>query len=224
MRNVIQIAGIHDLAEAELLIGVGVGYLGFPLRLPHGGEDLTETTARDVVKAIGPRAHAVVITYLDEAAAIAELTESIGARWVQLHGPIAIPELTRLRADMPGLHVIKSLVVRDDDAAPLIEEVNRVGSLVDAFITDTYDHETGRSGATGKVHPWSVSRTLVMSSPKPVILAGGLTPANVAAAILGARPAGVDSHTGVEGSDGRKDPELVKAFVENAQRAFGALR
>ena len=94
--------------------------------------------------------------------------------------------------------------------------------MLDAFITDTYDPETGRSGATGKVHDWSVSLELVKCSLKPVILAGGLGPDNVAAAIRQVGPAGVDSHTGVEGADGRKDPGLVRAFVDNARNAFGA--
>ena len=54
---------------------------------------------------------------------------------------------------------------------------------VDGFITDTYAPETGASGATGRTHDWTVSHRLAMLSPKPVILAGGLTPSNVRQAI-----------------------------------------
>ena len=57
----------------------------------------------------------------------------------------------------------------------------------------------------------------------PVILAGGLTPENVGRAILRVRPAGVDAHTGVEAPDGAKDPARVRAFVEEARRAFALL-
>ena len=57
-------------------------------------------------------------------------------------------------------------------------------------------------------------------SLKPVILAGGLTPENVRAAIIKVRPAGVDAHTGLEGPDGRKDPALVAKFVSEARKAF----
>ena len=60
-------------------------------------------------------------------------------------------------------------------------------------------------------------------SPRPVILAGGLTPENVARAIETVRPAGVDVHTGVEDGTGRKDPARVRAFVSNASTAFTAL-
>ncbi|MFB3041350.1 MAG: phosphoribosylanthranilate isomerase, partial [Candidatus Poribacteria bacterium] len=91
---------------------------------------------------------------------------------------------------------------------------------VDAFITDTFDPSTGRSGATGKLHDWSISQRLVDISPKPVILAGGLTADNVREAILQVKPAGIDSHTGVEGLDGRKKPRLVRKFVAEAREGF----
>ena len=88
---------------------------------------------------------------------------------------------------------------------------------MDGFITDTYAPETGASGATGRTHDWAVSRRLVQLSPKPVILAGGLTPANVRQAIATVGPAGVDVHTGVEDASGRKDRGKVLAFVAAAR-------
>jgi phosphoribosylanthranilate isomerase len=105
----------------------------------------------------------------------------------------------------------------------LVAEVTRFHPFVDAFITDTYDPITGRSGATGKTHDWGVSRRLVDLSPKPVILAGGLTPENVRAAVLSVRPAGVDVHTGVEGPEGRKALARVEHFVAEARAAFRLL-
>jgi len=92
--------------------------------------------------------------------------------------------------------------------------------VCDAFITDTFDPSTGASGATGRVHDWRVSAELVRSCLRPVILAGGLNPANVREAILSVCPAAVDVHTGVETSDGSKDPELVRAFVRAARVGF----
>jgi phosphoribosylanthranilate isomerase len=95
---------------------------------------------------------------------------------------------------------------------------------VEAFITDTFNPSTGASGATGLTHDWEVSREIVRVSPRPVILAGGLTPDNVGAAIRAVSPAGVDCHTGVEGADGRKNERLVRRFVEEANRAFSEVR
>ena len=73
------------------------------------------------------------------------------------------------------------------------------------------------------IHDWAISRRLVELSTRPVILAGGLTAANVGPAIAAVRPAGVDVHTGVEDKNGRKDPHLVTRFVHEARRAFAAL-
>ena len=220
MRDAIQIAGIHDLEEAELVIACGVEFLGFPLRLKDGREDLTEEAARTVVSKVSGRVECVAITYLAGAREIAELADFLGVGWVQLHGPMAEDQLAALRSIRPGLKVIKSLVVSGDDPRPLSEEIGRLCDHVDAFITDTYDPATGRSGATGKVHDWSVSRQLVALSQRPVILAGGLRADNVSDAIGEVRPAAVDAHTGVEGSDGRKDPIQVQAFAAAARKAF----
>jgi len=95
-----------------------------------------------------------------------------------------------------------------------------LSQFVDAFITDTFDPDTGAEGATGKTHDWNVSKKLVRLSPKPVIIAGGLNHTNVRRAILEINPAGVDAHTGVEGKDGRKDFNLIKKFVEESRLGF----
>ena len=90
-------------------------------------------------------------------------------------------------------------------------------------LTDTFDPVSGASGATGQVHDWAISRQIVVLSPKPVILAGGLNPENVASAIDAVRPAGVDVHTGLEGPDGRKRSDLTARFVAAARTAFAKL-
>lgn len=216
----IQVAGVIDRAEAELLVACGVEWLGFPLRLDVHREDLSDADAAAIVRSLPSRVRAVLITYLDDADAIRALAASLGAAAVQLHGPVALSEIARLRALAPDLLVIKSLVVRPDNADALVAAVAEQAPLVDAFIADTFDPATGASGATGRTHDWAVSARLVEVSPRPVILAGGLTPPNVAAGIARVQPAGVDVHTGVEGSDGRKRRDLVETFVAAARGAM----
>jgi phosphoribosylanthranilate isomerase len=220
----VQIAGVHDADEAGLLCSCGVGWIGIPLRLPVHCEDLSDAEAAAVVRhGAGKGSTFVLITYLERAAAIADLARWIGVRHVQVHGEISDGELDALRVGLPGVVIIKSLVVRPgEDTCHLLDRVTRLAPRVDAFITDTFDPSTGASGATGRTHDWAVSREVVRISPRPVILAGGLTPDNVAAAIGAVLPAGVDSHTGVEGADGRKDEALVRRFVAEATRAFAA--
>jgi phosphoribosylanthranilate isomerase len=222
--NLIQIAGVMDAAEAEMLQQCGVRYLGFPLRLPVHREDLTESDAAMIIKGLVPPAFGVLITYLAEANEIAAFCHALGARIVQLHGEIDHGELKRLKTLAPSLTVIKSLVVGMHDDQTLEVMVSELSPFVDAFITDTFDPKTGASGATGKTHNWRVSRHLVELSDRPIIIAGGLTPENVKKAILEVRPAGVDSHTGVEDTTGRKSREKVQKFLSEAYQAFQLVR
>jgi phosphoribosylanthranilate isomerase len=221
--GLIHVAGVIDRAEAELLSACGVRHMGFPLVLGYHREDLSPAEAAAIVTAMRDRVSFFLITYLDRASAIAGLCRELGVATVQLHGPIDPEELRALRADWREIRIIKSLIVSDDNADALAQELFRLSPLVDAFITDTYDPSTGACGATGKTHDWSVSRRLVQRSPKPVILAGGLNPDNVAEAIDIVRPAGIDVHTGIEGPDGRKQADRIQRFVHTAQTAFRKL-
>ncbi|MCX5833594.1 MAG: phosphoribosylanthranilate isomerase [Deltaproteobacteria bacterium] len=223
MKGLIQIAGILDAEEARMLVKAGVHQLGFPLRIFPHREDLTEEAAAKVIQRIPPPAEAVLITYENRTRAIEDLALKIGVRRVQIHGDITLEEISNLRCSSPRLHITKSLIVTGDNLALLEEAILQFAPHVDAFITDTYDPETGAFGATGKTHDWAISRRLVEYSPRPVILAGGLHPENVKEAILRVRPVGVDAHTGVEGPDGRKNVKKVEAFVKAAKEAFAIL-
>jgi phosphoribosylanthranilate isomerase len=159
--NLIQIAGVIDAAEAEMLQQCGIRYLGFPLRVPVHREDLTEEKAAVIFKSLAPPVFGVLITYLSQASEIAAFCHALAARIVQLHGDIGRDELIRLKTLDPNLTVIKSLVVGMGDDKALEAMVPELSPFVDAFITDTFDAKTAASGATGKTHDWRVSRRLV---------------------------------------------------------------
>jgi phosphoribosylanthranilate isomerase len=218
--NLIQIAGVIDEVEAAMLQQRGVRYLGFPLRLAVHQEDLSEVRASQIIRRLQPPVFGVLITYLKEAREIAEFCTSMGARIVQLHGDIQIDEVARLRESSPELLIIKSLVVGLHSESALQMMIDGYSRYVDAFITDSYDPDTGASGATGRTHDWRISRQLVEMSHRPVILAGGLNPENVRRAILEVKPFGVDSHTGVEDNSGRKSREKVEKFLSEARIGF----
>ena len=219
-RGLIQVAGIIDSAEEQMLMDAGVTHLGFPLGLTVHKEDISEEEARKIIRSLKPPCFGVLITYLKRAEDILNFCHQLGARMVQLHGDVSPDELVNLRKLDPKLYIIKSLIVKDNNLSGLEVQLSSFCPYIDAFITDTYDPETGACGATGKTHNWDISRRLVSISTKPVILAGGLNPDNVREAIQYVRPAGVDVHTGVESSDGRKAPHLVRKFVAEAMDAF----
>ena len=219
----IQVAGVIDAPEAAMLMDAGVRFLGFPLRLTVNKEDLTEAEAAALIRTFPPTVRGVLITDLSKADDILDFCRDLGVRTVQLHGAIATAELAEIKRRDPDLTVFKSLVVRTGNEDELRRLVAETSPYVDAYITDTFNPATGQEGATGLTHDWSVSRRLVEFSPRPGILAGGLNADNVASASRAVHPAGVDSHTGVESRDGRKDPFKVRAFVSNARAAFAAL-
>jgi phosphoribosylanthranilate isomerase len=222
--GLIQVAGVIDQAEADMLVQSGVRYLGFPLRLPVHEEDLSEQAAALIIRNLRAPAHGVLITYLNQASEVVELCNLLGASIVQLHGDIETSELRRIKELKPSLAIIKSLVIGLHPVEQLLGVIERTASQVGAYITDTFDPQTGASGATGKTHDWRVSRQLVRESPRPVILAGGLHPGNVRAAILEVCPAGVDAHTGLEDASGRKSEQKVKQFVAEARAGFQLMR
>ena len=223
VRGIIQIAGVIDRDEADMLVSEGVDWIGFPLRLTVNREDISEEHAAEIIRSIAHPRRAVLITYLRTAEAVLALCRKIGATTVQLHGDTPLAEIVRLKTIASDLHVLKSLVVRSGNLEALKSIGRQYAAWTDGFITDTFDPDTGACGATGKTHDWSVSRKLVETSPRPVILAGGLTPENVRQAILQVRPDGVDAHTGVEGPDGRKDRAKIQRFVSEARAAFSEM-
>lgn len=202
-----------------MLLAQGVDLLGFPLRLPVHAEDVSESEARRIIGALGP-ACCVLITYEDDPERLKSLCRFLNVSTAQIHGQVAPADLARMKTDGPTL--IKSYVVGRENMPP--EEFARAyAPFCDAFITDTFDPATGACGATGRIHDWAVSAELVRCSPRPVILAGGLCPENVRAAVMATAAAGVDVHTGVEDATGAKSPALAAAFVREARIGFAAV-
>jgi phosphoribosylanthranilate isomerase len=211
----VQIAGVSSLEEALECERAGVDALGFTVRLPTGVHDgLTEAKARSIIAALPPFISTVAITYVGNAREAVELCRFLGASALQLHGEFPMQDLPLIRAGLPHLKIIRAVHVTGREAAAKARSLER---HVDAIILDTYDAESGRGGATGKRHDWSVSRQIVEKSRLPIILAGGLTPENVVEAIETIRPWAVDVHTGVENPDGTRSFEKIRAFVERAK-------
>lgn len=217
-KPIIQAAGVIDLQDAETIVSAGFHYIGFPLRLDYNTEDLSDKCARDIIISIKNKIEPILITYLNSAEEIAQLTNYLGVNIVQIHGDISFNNLKKLKELKPSLVVIKSLVVGKYTESELIEIANDLDLFVDYYITDTYNPVNGAQGATGLTHDWNISQRLVKMLKKPLILAGGMNCNNLKDAIECVHPFGVDSHTGIEDINGRKDFEKCKRFVEIAKK------
>jgi phosphoribosylanthranilate isomerase len=214
----VQIAGISTLEDALAVERAGADAIGFTLGLPDGPHNgLDAHRARAIIRALPPLVTPVLITYYTTAAAVVPLCRFLGLSTVQLHARPDPAEVAAIRAALPGIKVILAVSVTGEEA---VAEALALAPHADALILDSYDPATGRRGATGRTHDWSISRRIAERVPVPVMLAGGLTPDNVAEAIRQVRPWAVDTHTGVERPDGSTDHERVRAFVRAARRAF----
>lgn len=220
---IVQVAGVCSPDEGLMLAACGATHVGIPLRLAVHRPDVNDEQARDIVAALAGRAETVLITYQADALETIALCRFLGVSGVQLHGAMPLDEVRVLRQAAPELFVIKSLVVGAAPEAAILASAQEHAPLVDAFLTDTFDPASGATGATGKAHDWEVSARLARALPRPLILAGGLNADNVARSIQAVRPAGVDAHTGLEDTLGRKDKALVLRFVAEARRAFDSL-
>ena len=211
----VQIAGVSTLEEALAAERAGADALGFTVRLPTGiHDDLTEAKARSIIAALPPFVSSVAITYVAGAREAVDLCRYLGASTLQLHGDFPTQDLPLIRAGLPHLKLIRAVHVTGEEAIGRARALER---QADAIILDTYDPATGRHGATGKTHDWSISREIVKASRVPVILAGGLNPDNVADAIAQVSPWGVDVHTGVEDADGTRNLDKLRRFIERAK-------
>ena len=212
----VKICGIARAEDALAAIDFGADALGFlvGLRYPRA-DQLDVETARELVLRLPPFVNSVLVTHLDAEADVAELCRRVGAQVVQLHGEFPVAEIPALRAAFPHLKVVKAVHSEDADS---VEAAREAAEHADAVLLDTREGE--HIGGTGKTHDWSLSRRIrERLGDFPVILAGGLTPDNVAAGIRFVGPYGVDVNSGVQQRPGRKNPELVRRFIEAAKQA-----
>ncbi len=167
----------------------------------------------------------MVLSVSTDPADIVELVDATEPSILHLCPPAALtsPEsVAAIRLRLPGVPVMQAISVTGPES---VAEARAYAEVADYLILDTQAPDIPGVGASGATHDWSVSREIVRSVRVPVILAGGLSPENVAEAIRVVRPWGVDSLTytsaPLAGGGFRKDLNRVRAFIENAGGALG---
>ncbi len=194
----IKICGVTNVSDAERVVQLGVDALG--LNFVHSSKrHVTFEQAESIVNAVNGRIELVAVVANPTDIEVNQLREGLGIEWLQLHGDEPAERVSRL---MP--HAFKAVAI--EDAA----DARRAGSYPgERLLVDT--KVLGGSGGTGKVFDWQLVTDLARQ--RKLILAGGLTPQNVAAAVRVLGPYGVDVASGVELVPGVKDDELMTAFV-----------
>jgi phosphoribosylanthranilate isomerase len=197
----IKICGITNLDDARLAAELGAHALGF-IFYAKSPRFVRPDAAREIIRNLPPLVMTVGVFVDEEAGVVKDIAETAGLDWVQLHGQES-PEYCRSLQR----RVIKGFRIKDAHSLSLLPVYRR---SVQAFLLDTY--KAGTTGGTGETFDWTLARQA--KELGPIILAGGLTPGNVAQAIKAVQPAAVDVASGVEAAPGKKDPEKLRAFFE----------
>lgn len=207
--TLVKICGITNLEDARACVAAGADMLGFNF-YPASKRYISPPAARSIIEKVSSSIICIgVFVNEPSPARVAQLAEEARVSVVQLHGDEP-PEYCRALANY---QVIKALRVAPDFAPAQAAECGAETVLLDAFQPDAY-------GGTGHTFDWSVALAFRALVPK-LILAGGLTPENVAAAIAHVRPFAVDACSSLEREPGLKDGALVKAFIAAAKETSG---
>jgi len=217
----IQIYTMQTPEEARAVAALGVDQLGVtPAQHGLPGE-VDSATARAILEAVRGRALCVALSVDTDPDAILAMVRAVEPDILHLCGltgslpPQAVREL---RTQLAGLPVMQAISVTGPEA---IDAALAYQAVADYLILDTQAPDIPGIGASGETHDWEISREIVRRVEVPVILAGGLSPENVADAIRAVRPWGVDSltHTNQPLPTGgfRKDLGRVADFVAAAR-------
>lgn len=214
----VKICGVTTPQDAAMVADAGADAIGVLVGLAHASEDeLSPERAGAILAALPPFVAGTLVTHRTEVDEICRLFRAVRPQVLQLHGDVAVGAIAALRDALPGVRIVKTIHV---DGERALDAARAAAPHVDAILLDT--RTATRIGGTGLTHDWSISRRIRDGLPAtPVILAGGLTPDNVAAAIRRVAPYGVDVNSGVSVRRGRKSPELVERFVRSARSVRG---
>lgn len=215
----IKICGITSPKDAQYAILAGADAIGLNFYEPSSRFVDIETAER-ACQIVGSRA-AKVGVFVDACAdEIVAACDRLQLDFVQLHGNESV-EFGASLGDRPLLRVLRLGADSDAALAATVASWRKgvpqlAGILVDA-------HVDGMPGGTGETLDWQAAADRRQDfGDTPLILAGGLTPSNVAAAIATVRPYGVDVASGVESEPGKKDLVLIRAFCSAAKKALSA--
>jgi phosphoribosylanthranilate isomerase len=211
----VKICGIRSLADMQIAVQEGADAIGVLVGQLHSSSDFVPAKfAAEICASTPPFVTTVLVTHIEDTDAVLALADVVPSAAVQLHSDMSSTLLRALRRALAPRKVIAKISVEGPSA---IERARELDHQVDAIVLDSINRTKDQVGGTGITHDWGISAQIVKHVSTPVILAGGLTPANVRDAIRRVQPWAVDVNSGVRNDGGFKDSNLIRAFIEGSK-------
>lgn len=217
MRTRIKVCCIASSEEARAAIEAGADALGLVARMPFGLGPIPDAKIAEVTAIVPPPVAMFLLTSETMADAISAHIRAANPSVVQIVSHIERAQSARLAKIEPHVRRVQVIHVEGPDALELIPAYS---PYVHAFLLDSGRPSAAIAelGGMGRRHDWTISAAFVKASERPVFLAGGLSAANVGAAIRQVRPFGLDLCSGVR-TGGRLDGAKLRGFVLAVKRA-----
>ena len=213
----VKICGFTNAGDVEDACSAGADMIGVIVDTPSP-RSVTPEQARALFAVVPTFIARVAVMVPKDVAHAIRIARELKPDYLQIHGSMSVAELERIKK-ATGVRIIAAVSVPRGAVQPseIIARTREVAKVVDFVLVDTKPR-SGVGGGTGLTHNWSISRLVHETIDKPLILSGGLNPMNVRRAIEVVEPYGVDVASGVEFKPGRKDPELVRKFIQKVRR------
>jgi phosphoribosylanthranilate isomerase len=206
MQLKIKVCGITNVEDARTAVQAGADALGF-IFAEGSPRRVSLKTAAKIIGSLPPFVSKVGVFVDAPAEAIQRAIDECGIDTVQFHG-IESPAF----CEQFRVATIKAIRVQSLESLEILSRYHTNGWLLDSYVP-------GHHGGTGKQFNWDLARQATKLG-KPILLAGGLQPGNVAEAIRRVRPFGLDVSSGVESSPGKKDTHKLLHFMQEARTAW----
>jgi phosphoribosylanthranilate isomerase len=214
----IKICANTSLADASLAAELGADALGFVFaRSPRR---VTSEQVAAITTHLPASVEKIGVFETQDPAEIISTIRTAGLTGAQLHSAPTSGLPATLAAELPGIRIIQTLHWNTADPAAFARQLEalRANPHIHAILVDS--RTATASGGTGIPFDWNAARaSIAVLTPLRLVVAGGLTPANVREAIATLDPWGIDVASGVESTPGRKDPARLAGFLRNARQA-----
>jgi phosphoribosylanthranilate isomerase len=206
----VKICGVTSQADAEMCVKLGADFIGNIVDIPSSPRSISIEKSREILRSLSERARGIIVMAPQSVGDVKKVVEIIQPWGVQLHGGENLEFVKKFKEEI-SCQAIKVIHIKGEES---IAEALAFSDHCDALLLDT--HSTGLGGS-GETHNWDISSQIVDTADCKVFLAGGLNPENVRKARDSVAPYCVDVSSGVEAMPGKKDPEKVRRFIEEAK-------